>query len=159
MAASAVATLPEQVVSWDEISAACRATATGKALAAEEALRADGEGLPHVAAKLRLFGAKEEDVRVTLYRDHAGWCPYCQKLWMMLEEKRIPYRVERINMRSYGEKPAWFLKKVPSGLLPVVELDGEIITESLVIMQILEQTFPEPCTLPCLLYTSDAADE
>jgi len=148
MAASAVATLPEQVVSWDEISAACRATATGKALAAEEALRADGEGLPHVAAKLRLFGAKEEDVRVTLYRDHAGWCPYCQKLWMMLEEKRIPYRVERINMRSYGEKPAWFLKKVPSGLLPVVELDGEIITESLVIMQILEQTFPEPCTLP-----------
>ena len=51
-------------------------------------------------------------------------------------------------MRSYGEKPAWFLKKVPSGLLPVVELDGELITESLVIMQILEQTFPERCMLP-----------
>ena len=85
---------------------------------------------------------------MTLYRDHAGWCPYCQKLWMMFEIKKIPYRTERINMRSYGEKPAWFLKKVPSGLLPVVELDGEIITESLVIMQILENKFPDTCMLP-----------
>ena len=107
-----------------------------------------GEGLPHMTSKLRLFGHSEEDIRVTLYRDHAGWCPYCQKLWMMFELKQIPYRIERINMRSYGEKPASFLKKVPSGLLPVVELDGEIITESLVIMQILESTFPDNCMLP-----------
>jgi len=41
-------------------------------------------------------------VRVTLYRDHAAWCPYCQKVWMMLEEKQIPYKIECINMRSYG---------------------------------------------------------
>ena len=101
-----------------------------------------------MTAKLRLFGASEDDVRVTLYRDHAGWCPYCQKVWMMLEEKKVPYRIERINMRSYGEKPAWFLKKVPSGLLPVLELDGKIITESLVIMQIIEQTFPDIPMIP-----------
>ena len=137
MTAKASATLPETVLDWEAISAACHDTETGKKLAAEEALREKGEGLPHVTSKLRLFGHAEEDVRVTLYRDHAGWCPYCQKLWMMLELKQIPYRIERINMRSYGEKPASFLKKVPSGLLPVVELDGEIITESLVIMQIL----------------------
>lgn len=148
MTAAASATLPETVLDWEAISAACHDTETGKKLAAEEALREKGEGLPHVTSKLRLFGHAEEDVRVTLYRDHAGWCPYCQKLWMMLELKQIPYRIERINMRSYGEKPASFLKKVPSGLLPVVELDGEIITESLVIMQILESTFPENCMLP-----------
>ena len=148
MTAYATATLPETALGWAEISALTSATETGKKLAEEEALRATGEGLPHITAKLRLFGHSEEDVRVTLYRDHAGWCPYCQKLWMMFELKKIPYRIERINMRSYGEKPAWFLKKVPSGLLPVVELDGEIITESLVIMQILENTFPDNCMLP-----------
>ena len=148
MSVSAVATLPETALGWEKITATCLDTETGKRLAEQDALRAEGKGLPHVAAKLRLFGKSEDDVRVTLYRDHAGWCPYCQKLWMMLEEKQIPYRIERINMRSYGEKPAWFLKKVPSGLLPVVELDGELITESLVIMQILEQTFPERCMLP-----------
>ena len=123
-------------------------TETGKKIAEEEKLRAKGEGAPHVTAKLRLFGASEDDVKVTFYRDHAGWCPYCQKVWMMLEEKKIPYRIERINMRSYGDKPAWFLKKVPSGLLPVLELDGKMITESLVIMQILEQTFPEIPMIP-----------
>ena len=31
-------------------------------------------------ARLRLFGRKEEEVRVTLYRDHHAWCPYCQKV-------------------------------------------------------------------------------
>ena len=31
-------------------------------------------------ARLRLFGGKEEEVRVTLYRDHHAWCPYCQKV-------------------------------------------------------------------------------
>eukprot|EP00951_Prasinocladus_malaysianus_P050605 scaffold682154_cov99-Prasinocladus_malaysianus.AAC.1 len=42
-------------------------------------------------------------VKVTLYRDTAAWCPYCQKVWMMFEEKQIPYRIVKINMRSYGD--------------------------------------------------------
>jgi len=66
----------------------------------------------------------------------------------MLEEKQIPYRVEKINMRSYGDKPPEFLAKIPSGLLPVIEIDGQLITESLVIMQILEREFPDHPTLP-----------
>jgi hypothetical protein len=33
---------------------------------------------------------------------------------MMFEEKQIPYRIERINMRSYGDKPKAFLAKVRS---------------------------------------------
>jgi glutathione S-transferase len=31
-------------------------------------------------ALLRLFGRPESEVRVTLYRDHHAWCPYCQKV-------------------------------------------------------------------------------
>ena len=48
-----------------------------------------------------------------------------------------------VNMRSYGDKPPEFLRKVPSGLLPVLELDGQFITESLVIMQVLDDTFAD----------------
>jgi glutathione S-transferase len=62
---------------------------------------------------------------------------------MMLEEKRIPYTVSKINMRCYGDKPAEFLAKVPAGLLPVIELDGRVVTESAEIMRVLEDQFPD----------------
>ena len=60
------------------------------------------------------------------------------QVWLLLEEKRIPYRMEKVNMRCYGDKPPSFLKKVPSGLLPVIELDGRVVTESADIMALLE---------------------
>ena len=75
-------------------------------------------------------------MRVTLYRDMAAWCPYCQKVWLLLEEKRIPYKLSKINMRSYGDKPKWFLDKVPNGLLPAIDIDGQFMTDSLPIMQV-----------------------
>ena len=58
---------------------------------------------------------------------------------MLLEEKQIPYRMEKVNMRCYGDKPPAFLRKVPSGLLPVIELDGRVVTESAEIMVLLDQ--------------------
>lgn len=51
-------------------------------------------------------------------------------------------------MRSYGDKPQWFMQLVPGGMLPVIKLDGEIITESLVIMQVLDNEFEGPAMLP-----------
>jgi hypothetical protein len=45
-------------------------------------------------------------------RDHAAWCPYCQKVWLQLEEKQLPYTIEKINMRCYGDKPRDFIAKV-----------------------------------------------
>jgi hypothetical protein len=38
--------------------------------------------------------------------------PAGQKVWLQLEEKRIPYTIEKINMRCYGDKPPSFLAKV-----------------------------------------------
>jgi glutathione S-transferase len=92
-------------------------------------------------SRLRLFGASEKDVRVTLFRDHHAWCPYCQKIWLWLEEKRVPYRVKKVTMFCYGEKESWYKRVVPSGMLPAVELDGRIVTESDVILERLEATF------------------
>ena len=98
-------------------------------------------------ANLRLFGTDESKIRVTLYRDHHAWCPYCQKIWMWLEFKRIPYRIRKVTMRCYGQKEAWFLQKVPSGMLPALELDNRLITESDDILLALEQSFG-PLGLP-----------
>jgi glutathione S-transferase len=99
------------------------------------------EGPTNAQARLRLFGQPESAVRVTLYRDNHAWCPYCQKIWLWLEEKQIPYRIEKVTMFCYGEKESWYKQKVPSGMLPALELDGKIITESDDILIALEKAF------------------
>ncbi len=98
-------------------------------------------GPTNAQACLRLFGHQESDIRVTLYRDNHAWCPYCQKVWLWLEEKQIPYRIKKVTMFCYGEKERWSKRIVPSGMLPALELDGRIITESDDILMALESTF------------------
>ena len=98
-------------------------------------------GINNSYANLRLFGHSENDVLVTLYRDRHSWCPYCQKIWLWLEFKKIPYRVKKINMFCYGQKESWFLEKVRSGKLPAIEFKGQVITESDDIIAFLENEF------------------
>jgi glutathione S-transferase len=98
-------------------------------------------GTTNAQSRLRLFNHSESEVRVTLYRDNHAWCPYCQKVWLWLEEKQIPYRIEKVTMFCYGQKESWYKRKVPSGMLPALELDGRIITESDDILIALERVF------------------
>lgn len=63
---------------------------------------------------------------------------------LLIEEKQVPINIELVPMRSYGDKPAEFMKMVRGGLLPAltVELeDGrkQTITESQVIMELLDK--------------------
>ena len=98
-------------------------------------------GATNAQSTLRLFGKTEADVRVTLFRDNHAWCPYCQKIWLWLEEMQIPYCIQKVTMFCYGKKESWYKRKVPSGMLPAVELDGRIITESDDILIALEKEF------------------
>lgn len=125
-----------------------RSSLESKQTAEERKFRSNlhkGYGAASPLHKLRLFDESnnEDDVRVTLYRDASSWCPYCQKVWMTLEEKRIPYRIEKINMRCYGDKPASFLRMQPSGSIPVAIIDGVTYNQSNDIMYALEEMFPD----------------
>lgn len=71
----------------------------------------------------------------------SAWCPYCQKVWLWLESKQIPYRVRKVTMFCYGEKEQWYKQLVPSGMLPAVEINGEMVTESDEILYALEERF------------------
>ena len=62
---------------------------------------------------------------------------------LLVEEKEVPIKIDLVPMRSYGDKPREFMRKVPGGLLPAIEVNGQIITESQVIMELLDQWFPE----------------
>ncbi len=121
--------MPFAPLSWSELAALTNFTADTV------------NGPTNAQARLRLFGKAESDVRVTLYRDNHAWCPYCQKVWLWLEEKQIPYRIEKVTMFCYGTKEDWYKRKVPSGMLPALELDGRTITESDDILMALEKAF------------------
>ena len=127
--------------SWDEIQVTVGETDVGEALNKEMDLRSKGKGSAYVQNTLRMFDATETP-QITLFRDHAGWCPYCEKTMLLIEEKRVPIQISLVPMRSYGDKPREFLQKVPNGLLPAIEVNGEIITESSVIMELLDRWHP-----------------
>ena len=58
--------------SWDQLDEMVKATEHGKRLHEEQRERSAGSGPSHCKNKLRLFGKSEDEVRVVLYRDHAG---------------------------------------------------------------------------------------
>ena len=61
--------------SWSDLQNTAGDTAVGGALNREAQLRQRGQGSAHVQNKLRQFGS-DETPAITLFRDHAGWCPY-----------------------------------------------------------------------------------
>ncbi|TMJ98412.1 MAG: glutathione S-transferase family protein [Actinobacteria bacterium] len=81
---------------------------------------------------------------LTLY--DAARCPYCARVRIQLAEKRIGYDPVEIDL---DDRPAWIYEKNPVGRVPVLEEDGGfVLPESRVIMEYLEERFPEPALLP-----------
>jgi len=68
-------------------------------------------------------------------------CPYCARVRIVLAEKAIEYEVVEIDL---SDRPAWLYEKNPSGRVPVIEEDGWVLPESAVIMEYLEERYPEP---------------
>lgn len=140
--------------SWEEIGALLP-----DAELSLERIRASGRGPTDVAANLRLFDAAEgEPPRVTLWRDQSAWCPYCHKVILQLEEKRVPYAVRRSPMKCYAggglQKPTEFLELNKAGTLPAALIDGEPYLDSGSILAAIESKFPEH---PSLMPRSEAA--
>ena len=86
--------MAEPEISWNALASSLASLQSPEERAFRENLAA-GQGDNSPMATLRIFDApKGTEPRVTFYRDSASWCPYCQKVWLVLEEKRIPYKVK-----------------------------------------------------------------
>ena len=73
-------------------------------------------------------------------------CPFVQRAAIALSEKGVPF--ERITV-DLDNKPAWFDVISPLGKVPVLIIDDnlngrEVIFESAVILEYLEETLPNP---------------
>jgi stringent starvation protein A len=80
---------------------------------------------------------------LTLY--DAPRCPYCARVRIVLAEKGVEFETVEIDL---SDRPAWLYEKNPSGRVPVLEEDDRPLPESAVIMEFLEERYPEPALLP-----------
>jgi glutathione S-transferase len=81
---------------------------------------------------------------ITLY--NAARCPYAARARIVLAEKGLEFETVEIDL---SDRPAWLYEKNPAGRVPVIEEDGgDPLPESAVIMEFLEERYPEPALLP-----------
>ena len=74
--------------------------------------------------------------------------PNCQRVKIVLEEKKLPYETIPVDLRKMEQKNPEFLKLNPRGKVPVI-IDGEIVLyESRIIIEYLEDQYPEPPLMP-----------
>eukprot|EP00536_Pseudo-nitzschia_multiseries_P016503 jgi/Psemu1/221512/e_gw1.1135.3.1 len=121
------------------------------------------EDLESSLETIRSQAGEEKKPVLTLYRDTNGWCPFCERVWVAIRAKGLPYQETLVPLQG---KPEWYKQMVPTGLVPAVlfhgEEDGdgdaarssrELVWESDAILRALDDKFPD--TVPLMSTTSD----
>jgi glutathione S-transferase len=80
---------------------------------------------------------------LTLY--DADRCPYCARVRIVLAEKELGHDTVVVDL---DDRPAWIYEKNPLGRVPVLEEDAFVLPESAVIMEYVEERYPEPPLWP-----------
>lgn len=80
-----------------------------------------------------------DDGKLVLYS--MRFCPYAQRVHLMLDAKKIPYHTVYINL---SEKPEWYFEKNPLGKVPALQVPGKegvTLYESLVLADYIEEAY------------------
>ena len=67
---------------------------------------------------------------------------------LALNFKGLPYEPVAVDLRKGAQRDPAFLAINPQGLVPVLEDEGAVLTQSLPILNYLEERYPEPALLP-----------
>jgi glutathione S-transferase len=73
---------------------------------------------------------------------------HAAKTKVVLEEKRLPYRIENMPPGNLWKKPPEMVARHPLGKVPYLEHDGFTIYDSTVINEYLEERFSWPHLMP-----------
>ncbi len=76
-------------------------------------------------------------------------CPFAQRTRITILEKNIPFETLEIEYKGDRfDKPQWFLDLVPTASVPVLKHAGNVIYESDIVNEYLDETFSEPPLMP-----------
>eukprot|EP00698_Gefionella_okellyi_P016239 TRINITY_DN4641_c0_g1_i1.p1 TRINITY_DN4641_c0_g1~~TRINITY_DN4641_c0_g1_i1.p1 ORF type:complete len:235 (-),score=33.98 TRINITY_DN4641_c0_g1_i1:63-767(-) len=66
-------------------------------------------------------------------------CPYAQRARLALAVKGIEHHLFNVDLKN---KPQWFFDLNPNGQVPTVVYNGEVVYESTIVMEYLDEAFP-----------------
>ncbi len=75
-------------------------------------------------------------------------CPFCQKVRVVLAEKDLEYEKIFVDLRKQEQKLPDFLRLNPYGKVPVLVDEDEVIYDSTIINEYLEDEYPLPRLMP-----------
>lgn len=76
---------------------------------------------------------------------HVPLSPFCRKVRLSLAEKKV--ELELVE-EKYWEQDPDFMRRNPAGKVPVLRLDGVMMSESAAICEYIEETRPDPALMP-----------
>ena len=85
-------------------------------------------------------------MRLVLYqywRSSSSW-----RVRFALEHKKVPYEARIINLLANEQTSPEHIERSPLGVVPCLVIDGKPMTESLAILELLDELFPTPPLLP-----------
>lgn len=74
---------------------------------------------------------------------HAEPAANSLKALIALKEKGLPFESHYVDLHKFEQHAPWFVAINPDGQVPVLDHDGAIITQSTVILEYLEDAFPD----------------
>jgi glutathione S-transferase len=75
-------------------------------------------------------------------------CPYAQKVRVVLAEKELEYETVLVDLRKQEQRTPEFLRLNPLGKVPVLVDDDEVVIDSTIINEYLEDEYPLPRLMP-----------
>ncbi len=85
---------------------------------------------------------------ITLFAEHLWDSPFVYTVLVALEEKRVPYRIEVLNLAQGQQRDAKFQRSSLTARVPAIDHDGFWLSESSAIVEYLEEVVPEPALFP-----------
>src|SRR5215813_3046035 len=89
---------------------------------------------------------------LTLYHNDMSLC--AQKVRVCLAEKGLAWEDKHLVLRAAEHQQPWYLKLNRRAVVPTLVHDGYVVPESNVILEYLEDVFPQPRLRPNDPYNS-----
>ena len=83
---------------------------------------------------------------ITLYHDVPS--TNCDRVKIVLAEKGLPWEGIWVKLGKMEQKSLEHLKRNPYGKIPVIDDDGQLLFESCIINEYLDEKYPDPPLMP-----------